>query len=161
MISEQTAIPYVLGPGAGESTPFFGHSFVFKATAEMTDGAFSVIEIEQHREGEPPLHIHHREDEAFYVLDGEMTFHVGEEQLHASAGAFVFLPRGVPHSFTVDGTGVARVLQLCSPAGVERFFREWGDRPLDVRALSAELAPYGVEIVGPPPRELASAQAVS
>jgi mannose-6-phosphate isomerase-like protein (cupin superfamily) len=153
----QPAAPYALAPGAGESTPFLGHDFVFKATAQGTGGAFSVVEIGQRRDGEPPLHVHHREDEAFYVLEGEMTFYVGDERLHAPAGAFIFLPRGVPHSFTVDGTGVARVLQLCSPAGVERFFSEWGDRPLDVQALAAGLAPYGVEIVGPPPRQLVAA----
>lgn len=157
MTAGRTAAPYALARGAGETTPFLGHVFVFKATAETTAGAFSVIEIEQHRDGEPPLHIHHREDEAFYILEGEMTFHVGDERLHAPAGAFVFLPRGVPHGFTVDGTGVARVLQLCSPAGVERFFSEWGDRPLDVHAMSAALAPYGVEVVGPPPRQLTAA----
>lgn len=77
---------------------------MFKATAESTAGAFSAIEIEQHCAGEPPLHVHHREDEAFYILDGEMER---------------------------------------SPA------RRAG--------MAAALAPYGVEIVGPPPRELAVA----
>jgi quercetin dioxygenase-like cupin family protein len=143
--------PYVVGPGEGERTEFLGHTFTFKAGAADTAGAFSVIEIVQRRGGEPPLHVHHREDEAFYLLGGEMTFHVGDERLAATIGAFVFLPRDVPHSFTVDGDGEARVLQLCSPPGVEEFFREWGDRPLDVEAMARALAPYGVEVVGPPP----------
>jgi quercetin dioxygenase-like cupin family protein len=97
------------------------------------------------------MHIHHREDEAFYVLEGEMTFHVGGERLATRAGSLVFLPRDVPHSFTVDGTGEARVLQLASPPGIEAFFRAWGDRPLDVPAMAQAIAPYGVEFVGPPP----------
>jgi mannose-6-phosphate isomerase-like protein (cupin superfamily) len=146
-----TAPPHVVPAGAGDIVEFLGHTFEFKAGAEDTGGAFSVIDIVQRRGGEPPLHVHHREDEAFCVLEGEMTFHVGDERLAAPAGSFVFLPRDVPHTFTVDGSGVARVLQLCAPPGVERFFREWGDRPLDPQAMAAALEPYGVEIVGPPP----------
>ena len=145
------APPYVVEPGEGERTQFLGHSFTFKAGAKDTAGAFSVIEIVQRRGGEPPLHVHHREHEAFYLLEGEMTFYVGDERLPASAGSFVFLPREVPHSFTVDGEGEAHVLQLCSPPGVEEFFRDWGERPLDVDAMAQALAPYGVEFVGPPP----------
>jgi quercetin dioxygenase-like cupin family protein len=145
------APPRVVPAGTGDSVEFLGHTFVFKAGADDTAGAFSVIEIVQRRGGEPPLHIHHREDEAFCVLEGEMTFHVAGERLAAPAGSFVFLPRGVPHTFTVDGDGEARVLQLAAPPGIERFFREWGDRPLDPHAMAAALAPYGVELVGPPP----------
>jgi quercetin dioxygenase-like cupin family protein len=145
------ARPFVVDPDAGERTEFLGHTFVFKAGAADTAGAFSVIEIVQRRGGEPPLHVHHREDEAFYLLDGAMTFHVGDARLAAGPGAFVFLPRGVPHSFTVDGDGEARVLQLCSPPGVEEFFRAWGDRPLDVGAMAQALAAYDVDVVGPPP----------
>lgn len=95
--------------------------------------------------------MHHREDEAFYVLDGAMTFHVGEQRLAAPPGSFVFLPRDVPHTFTVDGDGEATVLQLCSPPGLEEFFRDWGERPLDVEAMARALAAYEVELVGPPP----------
>jgi quercetin dioxygenase-like cupin family protein len=145
------ARPHVVRPGEGERTEFLGHTFTFKAGAADTAGAFSVIEIVQRRGGEPPLHVHHREDEAFYLLEGEMTFHVGDQRLAATAGSFVFLPRDVPHSFTVGGNGQARVLQLASPPGLEEFFREWGDRPLDVAAMAEALAPYGVEFVGPPP----------
>lgn len=150
-IASPSPRPYCVPPEEGERTDFLGHTFVFKAGAEETGGAFSVIEIVQRRGGEPPLHVHHREDEAFYLLAGEMTFHVGGELLPARTGAFVFLPRAVPHSFTVDGDGVARVLQLASPPGIERFFREWGERPLDVEAMARALEPYGVELVGPPP----------
>jgi quercetin dioxygenase-like cupin family protein len=145
------ARPYVVEPGGGARTEFLGHTFMFKAGAADSAGAFSVIEIVQRRGGEPPLHVHRREDEAFYLLEGKMTFHVGDERLPAAAGSFVFLPRDVPHSFTVDGDGEARVLQLCSPPGLEEFFREWGARPLDVEAMAQALAPYSVEIVGPPP----------
>jgi mannose-6-phosphate isomerase-like protein (cupin superfamily) len=145
------APPRVVAAGAGDTVEFLGHTFEFKAGAADTAGAFSVIEIVQRRGGEPPLHVHHREDEAFCVLSGQMTFHVGDERLVAGPGSFVFLPRGVPHTFTVDGDGEARVLQLAAPPGIERFFREWGDRPLDPAAMAAALEPYGVELLGPPP----------
>ena len=65
---------------------------------------------------------------------------MGDERLPATAGSFVFLPRDVPHSFTVDGDGEARVLALASPPGVEEFFRGWGDRPLDVEAMAQAFA---------------------
>lgn len=143
--------PYLLDREAGDVVDFLGHRCWFTAAAATTGGAFSVLEIVQRRGGEPPMHVHRREDEAFYVLSGAMTFFLGDERLAARAGSFVFLPRDVPHSFTVDGDGEARVLQLLSPPGMEEFFRAWGSRPLDVDAMAAELAPYGVEIVGPPP----------
>jgi mannose-6-phosphate isomerase-like protein (cupin superfamily) len=144
--------PHVVGPGDSECTEFLGHTFRFTAGAADTNGAFSLIEIVQRRGGEPPVHVHHREDEGFYLLVGTTTFYVGAEQLVATAGSFVFLPRGVPHSFTVDEDGEVRVLQLCSPPGLEEFFRAWGSRPLDVEAMAEALAPYGVELVGPPPQ---------
>jgi len=150
-LTPNPARPFVLHRGGGDCTDFLGHTFSFKAAASDTAGAFSVIEIVQRRGGEPPLHVHHREDEAFYLLEGEMTFHVGEQRLQARTGSFVFLPRDVPHSFTVDGDGEAKVLQLSSPPGIEQFFRDWGERPLDVEAMAQALAGYGVDFVGPPP----------
>lgn len=150
-LTPNPARPFALHRGEGDCTDFLGHTFSFKAAASDTAGAFSVIEIVQRRGGEPPLHVHHREDEAFYLLEGEMTFHVGEQRLPARTGSFVFLPRDVPHSFTVDGDGEAKVLQLASPPGIEQFFRDWGERLLDVEAMAQALAAYGVDFVGPPP----------
>lgn len=111
---------------------------------------------------EPPLHIHHREDEAWYILDGRMTFYVGDEVLEATAGCFAFAPRGIPHTFTVDAEPT-RVLVLASPAGFERFALELGqpaasDTPPPSLAMPAPevLGPvaerYGIEVVGPPVR---------
>jgi len=64
--------------------------------------------------------VHHREDEAFWILEGELTFRIGERQLQAGPGSFVFGPRGVPHSYRVD-RGPARILYILSPAGFESF----------------------------------------
>ena len=71
-------------------------------------------------EGEAPLHVHYREDEGFWVLEGEVTVEVGEEKIKASAGSFVFGPKGVPHRYTIE-SGPARMLFLLSPTGFEEF----------------------------------------
>ena len=70
-----------------------------------------------------PLHVHHREDEWFYVAEGELTFWVGGRVIHASAGSFVFGPRDIPHTFTVDSE-LARFLLVTEPGGFESFMRE-------------------------------------
>jgi hypothetical protein len=111
---------------------------------------------------EPPRHIHHREDEAWYVLNGQMTFHVGEDVLVATSGSFAFAPRGIPHAFTVD-VEPTRVLVLAAPAGFEGFALELGEQatddvpPVGLKLPGPEiLGPvaerYGIEIVGPPMR---------
>jgi hypothetical protein len=71
-------------------------------------------------EGEGPLHVHYREDEGFWVLEGQLTFEVGEETIEAGPGSFVFGPKDVPHRFTVE-SGPARLLFILSPAGFEEF----------------------------------------
>ncbi|MGH2217657.1 cupin domain-containing protein, partial [Enterococcus faecalis] len=77
------------------------------------------------RGAEPPPHVHHREDESFLVLAGELTVRVGDDLLRACAGSLVFCPRDVPHLLTVESDEV-RMLTLCTPGGVERLFVELG-----------------------------------
>lgn len=83
-------------------------------------GAVPLVESVAFRSAEPPLHIHHRKDEAWYILDGKMTFYVGDAVIEAIAGCFAFAPRGIPHTFTVD-VEPTRVLVFASPAGFEHF----------------------------------------
>jgi len=71
-------------------------------------------------------HVHHREDEGFYILEGEMTFHVGQQTIKAGPGSYLFGPRDVPHTYTVD-SGPARLLFLFTPAGLEGFIREYSE----------------------------------
>jgi uncharacterized RmlC-like cupin family protein len=71
-------------------------------------------------EGEGPLHVHYREDEGFWILEGELTFEVGEERIKAGPGSFVFGPKDVPHRYTVD-SGPARLLCIFSPGDFEEF----------------------------------------
>jgi quercetin dioxygenase-like cupin family protein len=108
-----------------------------------------------------PYHMHRNEDESFYVVEGEMTFYVGEERVKAGAGAFVYGPRGVPHGFEVEGTAPARILLQNYPAGFEGFPVEVGEpakeltlppaEPPDMERLMAIAAKYDIEILGPLP----------
>jgi uncharacterized cupin superfamily protein len=95
---------------------------------------------------EPPPHVHRREDEAFFVLDGELTVRVGDETFGARPGSFVFCPRDVPHLLTVQSDEV-RMLTLCTPGGVERLFVELG-QPATARTLPPDDGEPDVERVG-------------
>lgn len=139
-----------------------GGRFTVKVRGQDAEGRFSLVEGLAFQTTEPPVHIHHREDEARYVLDGKMTFYVGEETLEATTGSFVFAPKGIPHTFTVD-VEPTRVLVFASPAGFEHFALELGepassdDPPAGLAVPGPEvLGPvaerYGIEVVGPPRR---------
>lgn len=110
---------YGLREGEGEARWWLGGLATVKATGKETDGRYTLVEVLE-PEGEQPFHVHHREDEGFWVLEGELTFEVGEETIKASPGSFVFGPRDVPHRYTVE-SGPARMLFLLSPAGFEEF----------------------------------------
>jgi quercetin dioxygenase-like cupin family protein len=118
-MNEEAARAYGLEEGEGEARWWLGGLATIKATGKETGGLYTLVEVLE-PEGEAPLHVHHREDEAFWVLEGEVTFEVGEEKIKASAGSFVFGPKDVPHTYTVD-SGPARILFLLSPAGFEEF----------------------------------------
>ena len=106
-----------------ESVWYGGHLLTFLATGEETQGRFALIEVAGRKGNVPPPHIHHREDETFYVTEGEMTFYVGDQTIKATAGTMVFAPRDVPHSFAIDSEQM-RMLVMVSPAGAEGFFKE-------------------------------------
>jgi quercetin dioxygenase-like cupin family protein len=154
-------------PGEGEALWWFGVLATIKATAEQTDGRYALVEILAPDGYESVLHVHHFEDEGFYILEGEMTFYVGEQTIKAKPGSFLFGPKDVPHAFTVD-SGPARLLFIFTPAGLEGGIREMGEpaRSLTVppppeeppdeaemERLAAIGARYGAEILGPPPNQ--------
>jgi quercetin dioxygenase-like cupin family protein len=112
------AAGYVLPPGEGvpdQKDP------AVKASRVSTDGALTVIDSDT--DGGAPRHVHAHEDECFYVLDGTITVECGDDGWELERGAFVFLPRGVPHAWGVVGDR-ARVLIITAPAGLEEFLRE-------------------------------------
>jgi len=156
--------PYMLQRGEGLSVWSLGGRFTMKVTADDSLEQFALVEAVAFRTTEPPLHIHHREDEAWYILDGQMTFYVGDDTMTATPGTFVFAPRGIPHTFTVD-VEPTRVLVFAAPAGFEHFALELGGEATsdvpppglmvpgpDVLGPVAER--YGIEVVGPPRRAL-------
>ncbi|WP_430510531.1 quercetin 2,3-dioxygenase [Gottfriedia solisilvae] len=94
-------------------------------SGEETDGAFSIVLCHGVQDSGPPLHIHELEDESFYILEGELTFRVGDETIHAKQGDYVFAPRGIPHTIkTISKT--SKTLVTSYPAGFDRFVKELG-----------------------------------
>jgi quercetin dioxygenase-like cupin family protein len=100
-----------------------GSLMTFLATGEDTQGQFALIEAVVRNGNAPPQHIHRREDEIFYVLEGELAVSVGDRTTKAVPGTMVFLPRNVPHSFTVESEQV-RMFILITPSGFEGWFKE-------------------------------------
>jgi mannose-6-phosphate isomerase-like protein (cupin superfamily) len=110
---------FAVGSDEGEARWWFGGLATIKATKEQTGGQYTLVEV-LNAEGEGPLHVHHREDEGFWILEGRLSFEVGEEKIKAGPGSFVFGPKDVPHCYTVE-SGPARLLYILSPAGFEEF----------------------------------------
>lgn len=132
-----------------------------KATGEQTGGAFALVDELCPPGYATPLHIHHAEDEAFYVLEGEVTIFCGDERLKAGAGTYAFGPRNVPHGFRVEGNEPARLLILATPSGFDQFLQDAGDPAaalttppnpsLDLEKVVAVGNKYQIEILGPLP----------
>lgn len=139
---------------------FLGFPTQVRATAEMTNGTFGMVENWEMPPGfASPYHTHHREDESFYILDGEVAFVIDGKWRRVGAGTFVFGPRNIAHGFKVVGDGPAQMLLLATPAGFERFVVELGQpltdpiTPPDIPTLIETAARYGIEIHGPLPDE--------
>jgi quercetin dioxygenase-like cupin family protein len=115
----------VHGPGEGERHSAGSAEILIKATGEDTAGSFflSETEIEPGFPG-PPLHVHERLHDMFYVLDGELTVRLGEETRHLCPGTFVCVPPGVAHTFANESEEPVRFLNFNTPSGWERYMRE-------------------------------------
>jgi mannose-6-phosphate isomerase-like protein (cupin superfamily) len=115
----------VVLPGESKSVRLGGLGVVFKLLAADTGGTFALVEhpIEPGTLAAPP-HRHQDEDEASYVLEGEVTVEIGKQIIYASPGTLVFKPRGIFHTFWNQGAARARILEIISPAGFEKYFEE-------------------------------------
>jgi quercetin dioxygenase-like cupin family protein len=143
--------PYALARGEGRGVWFLDSLLIVKATGEQTGGAFGLIDNVM-PPGDSPYHVHHNEDEAFYI---------GDERIKAEPGTWVYGPREVPHGFRIEGDSLARMLLLNTPAGFEQFLVEAGEpakelnlppaEPPDMERLMSVAAKYGIDILGPLP----------
>jgi quercetin dioxygenase-like cupin family protein len=153
--------PTVNTPPQGRTIAIVGDVYRFLATGETTNGKYALFEALVAPGGGPPPHTHSREEEGFYILEGEITFTIRGERVVARAGTFANMPIGTPHTFKNETDQPARMLVSLVPAGLEQMFFEVG-APLPAGATSClpptkaeidkllQVAPhYGIEILLP------------
>lgn len=158
MSMTKSACATVVRAGEGQSVRWGPAGTVrVVASADATDDSFSIVESTEPPGSAAPLHVHHGEAEAFYILEGAIELTCGDQTLTASAGDFVYTPRDVPHKYAVVGDRPARVLLLFSRPGFESFFLEGGSPvdqppagPPDMAAFQQLVAKYDMELLGAP-----------
>jgi quercetin dioxygenase-like cupin family protein len=139
---------------------FIDHLVHIHVDGDASGGALAILDERGRRGDMPPLHVHRRDDETFYVLDGELTLFVAGEQLVIGAGQAAFAPRDVPHAYRVESEE-ARWLVITTPAGFDAFVREVSEpapaeelppagRAVDPAVVGQAAAKVGIEILGPP-----------
>lgn len=155
-------LPTLGQAAAGRTVAVTGDVYRFLATGEQTDGKYALWEALVPPGGGPPPHVHSREEEGFYVLEGEVTFTVSGERTVAGPGTFANMPVGVPHSFKNESDRPARMLISVAPAGLEQMFFEVGQElPVgdttafppsedEIKKLIATAPKYGITLLPPP-----------
>jgi quercetin dioxygenase-like cupin family protein len=158
-----TAPAQIIQFGPGERPVFSAVGDVYRvlASGEKTGGTYVLSEARVSPGGGPPPQIHHREDEAFFILEGEITFRLGDKQVLGRPGTFIQEPRGLPHAFKKESDAPARMLILVTPPGFEMFMAEIGHplpsfgvpplpvTPADIQKLLAVASKYGIDILPP------------
>ena len=119
-------LPTIRKTTEGRTIAVVGDVYRFLATGEDTNGKYALWEAIVPPGGGPPPHVHSREEEGFYILEGEITFTIGEERVVATAGMFANMPVGTPHSFKNESGKPAKMLISVAPAGLEKMFFEFG-----------------------------------
>ena len=157
MTETKTLEPVAVRSNEGDARWWFGSLAVIKATGADTGGQFTIIEVTEPPGMEGPLHVHHREDEAFWMLEGHSTFYVGEETFEAPVGTYLFGPRDVPHRWAAGPDG-ARMLYVFAPGGFEDLIEAMSVPAEALTPPPPELAPpenfveiaarFGVELLG-------------
>jgi mannose-6-phosphate isomerase-like protein (cupin superfamily) len=112
--------PSIVGTGEGEARWWFESLAIIKAGAADTGGQMSIIEITEPPNMDGPLHVHYREDEGFWILEGSATFQIGDEVVEAFAGDYLFGPRDIPHKYSTGSDG-CRMLFILTPGGFEEL----------------------------------------
>jgi quercetin dioxygenase-like cupin family protein len=129
----ETVQPTAVAADEGEAIWWFDSLAVIKATAADTGGRMSIVEVTEPPGSQAPLHVHHRDDEAFWILDGDVTIEIGDTTIECHAGDYAFGPHGIPHRYTVGEAG-CRMLFILLPGGFEELVRGMG-RPAGSRTL--------------------------
>jgi quercetin dioxygenase-like cupin family protein len=160
--SERAKQGYALAKDEGEAFYLLGMLETVKVGRADTNGQFGLLEISMRPGDGSPWHVHPDEDEWFYVLDGSVTFYVGDKRLDLEPGGFAWGPKGVPHTFIGAGTKPARALVGFTPMLFETFLREIGEPatelvipphpagPPDMGKLVPAAKRGGMVILGPP-----------
>ena len=142
----------------GRTIAVVGDVYRFLATGDDTNGKYAMWEAIVPPGGGPPPHVHSREEEGFYILEGEITLHVGDKRVVAMAGMFANMPVGTPHSFKNESNKPAKMLISVAPAGLEQMFFEFGvplpegsttalpPKKGEIEKLLAVAPKYGIEI---------------
>jgi len=145
--------------GKGEARWWFGQLAEIKATAADTGGQFTLVEVTCPPRYQGRRHVHHKEDEAFWLLEGDLNLEVGGHLIEMQAGDYAFGPRDIPHSYTTGDTG-CRVLFILTPGGFEKLIMATSqparartvpppsDEMPDIARLQAIVAEFGGEILG-------------
>ena len=136
--------PTIRTPTEGRTIAVVGDVYRFLATGDDTNRKYAMWEAIVPPGGGPPPHVHSREEEGFYIIEGEITFHIGDDRIVATAGMFANMPVGTPHSFKNESGRPAKMLISVAPAGLEQMFFECGV-PLAEGATTA-LPPTKAEI---------------
>jgi quercetin dioxygenase-like cupin family protein len=150
--------PTLRTPTEGRTIAVVGDVYRFLATGDDTNGKYAMFEAIVPPGGGPPPHVHSREEEGFFILEGEITFQIGEKRIVATAGMFANMPVGTPHSFKNESSKPAKMLISVAPAGLEQMFFEVGvpvvqgattappPTKAEIEKLLAVAPRYGVEI---------------
>lgn len=148
----------VLETGQGESFWLLGDFYAIKTTSGQTGGAYSITEIQSFPGNGPPPHIHHKEDECFYIVEGAFSVILGDRVFDVADGDFIRIPRGTPHAYRNVGAIPGKMLVILSPGGFERMWAELGqpgslkrppkDDPSALNRFLALAPGYGLEICG-------------
>lgn len=162
MSTNSASQAFALNNKEGEARWWMGSLAIIKAAGIDTSGRFALVEVIDHEGEQAPLHVHYNEDEAFWVLEGSLTFEIGDKTIKAGPGSFLFGPKGIPHRYRVD-KGPSRMLFILSPAGFDDFILETSEpadsialppkpdtppSPEEMEALMPVIQKYGMDILG-------------
>jgi quercetin dioxygenase-like cupin family protein len=149
--------PHAVARDEGEARWWFASLAIIRATAADTGGQMTIVEMHEPPGAQAPLHVHYREDEAFWILEGDVTLYVGDTVIEAHAGDYAFGPRNIPHRYTVGPNG-CRMLFICTPGGFENLVMEMSEPALsrtlppppqgfDMERVAAVAAANGCELL--------------